>query len=123
MATDCQAEQLAPTPEAKGDRTYSNVCIERESGDYGGLEVVVRGSSQQPRVLSSYAEGSLPQLTEAPSRLVNGRLTFMIVGDIPEESFSGEVRRDYLIVHSRVPGSKAFRLPFRRDPKKNPTCR
>jgi hypothetical protein len=102
--------------------TYSDICLHPETLDADGLRIFVRDPGQHPRVLGQYAEGGLEEPLVATSRLVHGRLTFTLPGDVPEARFEGEVRGGYVVVRSEVPHARVFRLRRRDDTHGFPIC-
>jgi hypothetical protein len=111
-ASSALAVPLPPirTPyDLRGAAIYSNLCVERETGDINGLRVFVRPIGSQPRVLAQYAEGGLLAPEAAASILIaGGQLQLEIVSDVPEASFSGVLRKDRLLVRSHQFGAKTF---------------
>ncbi len=106
----------------RGARIYSDLCVEPKTDDINGLRIIVRPRGARPRVLAQYAEGGLPEPTEAFAAVKAGRLQFEVAGDVPEASFSGEVRNGYVLVRSHAPGAKAFRLKAIRRLHTAPPC-
>jgi hypothetical protein len=102
---------------------YSDICLDAETGDVNGLRVFVRQPGQSPRIAAQYAEGGLEDPIAATTSIVRGRLRFKIPGDIPEATFVGEVRGQYLIVRSLQQGAKPFRLMRRHDTQGFRICR
>lgn len=104
-------------------KTFSNICVHRETGDVLGLRVFVREPGSNPRVLGQYAEGGLLEPVAAQSQENRGSLAFVLPGDVPEATFSGDVRGGYVVVRSHEEGSRPFRLRLRNDTHGFPFCR
>ena len=65
----------ARTYDLTGAKAFSNLCIDPADDDTSGLRVYVRRPGQTPRVVAQYAEGGLDAPIEAPSRIIDGRLS------------------------------------------------
>ena len=113
----------ATTYDLTGATVYSDLCTDRLTGDTNGLRVFVRRPDQTPRVVAQLAEGGLTPPIEAPSKIIDGRLRFVVPGDIPEATFTGVVFDGYLVVRSAKRGSKPFRLNAVKGHSRFPRCR
>jgi len=104
------APATAKTYDLTGATAYSDLCTDRMTDDTNGPRVFVRRSGQEPRVVAQLAEGGLEPPVEAPSRVINGRLRFVVPGDVPEATFTGAVFDGYVVARGAKRGSKPFRL-------------
>lgn len=112
----------ARTYDLTGAKAFSNLCIDPADDDTSGLRIYVRRPGQTPRVVAQYAEGALDAPIEAPSRVIDGRLRFVVPGDVPEATFTGVVFDTYVEVRGARRGSKPFRLDLARG-RSLPRCR
>jgi len=111
------------TYDLAGATAYSDLCTDRMTDDTNGLRVFVRNPGQTPRVVAQVAEGGLEPPVEAPSKIVQRRLRFVVPGDVPEAAFTGQVFDGYVIVRGAKRGSKPFRLNPVKAQNPLPRCR
>lgn len=89
-----QGDSLKRTCGAGGSKTYSNITVGKESGDYGGIEVYLINNVGQWFALVQIAEGIIgsPQLVEAKVTGKNeNKIEFTVPNENGERKFTGTI--------------------------------
>jgi hypothetical protein len=68
------------------DRTYSNVCIDPETGDLGGVELRIGHDAGKPTILLKTCEGECRQQPTSDIAINGNRITFSAADQIFNES-------------------------------------
>jgi hypothetical protein len=110
-------------PLAPALAVFSDLCVHAGGGEIDGLRIVVRTGGDEPRVSGQYAaDGRLPPLRPAASRLEDGRLTFRLPGSSPGQAFTGVIGGGRAQVRSSTPGAEPFELPAVDPADEIPLC-